>query len=85
MPFTVLYTVPAKKDVEKLDSLAKKRFEKKLVYFLKNPLKYATKLTNLEVGEHRWRVGDLRVIFDIDGNNVYIARVRHRRDVYKKQ
>jgi mRNA interferase RelE/StbE len=28
------------------------------------------------------RIGDYRVIFDIDGENIVILRIGHRRDIY---
>ncbi|MFO7537161.1 MAG: type II toxin-antitoxin system RelE/ParE family toxin [Chloroflexota bacterium] len=33
--------------------------------------------------EYRLRVGDYRVLFEIEGNQVVIYRIRHRKDVYK--
>lgn len=33
--------------------------------------------------EYRLRVGDYRVLFEVEGNQVVIYRIRHRRDVYR--
>ncbi|MFO7540585.1 MAG: type II toxin-antitoxin system RelE/ParE family toxin [Chloroflexota bacterium] len=33
--------------------------------------------------EYRLRVGDYRVLFEIEGNEVVIYRIRHRKDVYR--
>jgi mRNA-degrading endonuclease RelE of RelBE toxin-antitoxin system len=42
-----------------------------------------TKLTNVSVGAWRVRVGDYRIRYDIEGNQVFLYRVRHRRDIYR--
>jgi mRNA interferase RelE/StbE len=34
--------------------------------------------------EYRLRVGDYRVLFEIEGNQVVIYRIRHRKDVYRQ-
>ena len=39
-------------------------------------------LTNFEP-EYRLRIGNYRVLFEIEGNQVVIYRIRHRKDVYK--
>ena len=33
--------------------------------------------------EYRLRVGDYRVLFEIENNNLIVYRVRHRREVYR--
>lgn len=33
--------------------------------------------------EYRLRVGDYRVLFEVEDNQVVIYRIRHRRDVYR--
>ncbi len=40
------------------------------------------KLTNF-VPNYRLRVGNYRVLFEVEDNSVVIYRVRHRKDVYK--
>jgi mRNA interferase RelE/StbE len=55
--------------------LAKKcRIEslKKLKGYAKEPLKYAQKLITHKIGTYRFRIGDYRGIFDIDGENIVI-------------
>lgn len=39
------------------------------------------KLTNF-TPPYRLRVGDYRVLFDIEDNTITVYRVRHRKDVY---
>ena len=33
--------------------------------------------------EYRLRVGDYRVLFEIEGKSIVIYRIRHRRDAYR--
>lgn len=33
--------------------------------------------------EYRLRVGNYRVLFEVDGNDVVIYRIRHRKDIYR--
>jgi mRNA interferase RelE/StbE len=37
------------------------------------------------LGEYRFRIGDYRVIFDIEGNEIVVLRVGHRREIYKRR
>ncbi len=40
------------------------------------------KLTN-STPEYRMRVGDWRIIFEIEGEKIIIYRIRHRREAYR--
>lgn len=83
MAYTLLYTKIAAKDIQKLDNLTKKRLKKKLEEYIKNPMSYAKKLTDSKIGTYRWRIGNYRVVFDIDDKNIVILRVGHRREIYR--
>lgn len=83
MPYTLLYTKTAARDIQKLDTVTKKRIKKKLEEFLKNPLTYAKKLTDSRIGTYRWRIGNHRVVFDVDDQKIVILRVGHRREIYR--
>ena len=83
MKYSLVYTKTAFDDIKKLDPVAKKRIKKKLEQFFLSPFKYAKKLINPAIGSYRFRVGNYRIIFDIDKNNVVILRVGHRREIYK--
>lgn len=82
MEYKLLYTKTAAKDIQKLDTVVKKRLKIKLETYAKNPLSYAKKLTDSSLGTFRWRVGNYRIIFDIDANNIVILRIRHRSEIY---
>ena len=81
--WSLVYTRTAAKDVEKLDTVAKKKIKKKIEQFVKDPLHYAKKLTSSAIGSYRWRVGDFRIVFDIEGRNIVILRIGHRREIYR--
>ncbi len=85
MSYKVLLTKEAGKDIEKLDMAVKKQLYKKFVYFSELPdIKVvAKKLYNSGVGEYRLRVGNFRIIFDLDKHSLIILRVQHRKDVYR--
>lgn len=40
------------------------------------------RLTNF-TPEYRLRVGDYRVLFEVDGDNVVIYRIKHRKEAYR--
>lgn len=84
MTYKLLYTKSAIADIKKLDVIVKKRLKKKLEEFLGNPLVHAKRLTDPNLGTYRLRVGNYRVVFDLDGRNIIVLRIRHRKDVYKK-
>jgi mRNA interferase RelE/StbE len=80
--FELLYTKTAVKDIRKLDRVVKKKIKKKIEKYSKSPLTYARKLVNPSLGDYRWRVGDYRIVFDINRNKVIILRVGQRKEIY---
>ena len=83
MTYKLVYTRTAAKDIQKLDIVVKKKIKKKLEEYSKNPHFYAKKLISKTIGTYRWRIGNYRVVFDINGNNIVILRVGHRREIYR--
>ena len=85
MPYAILFTKEAVKDIEKIDNSVKKQIHKKLIFFkdLDDIKVVAKKLHNHEVGEYRLRVGNFRIIFDLDKHTIVVLRIQHRKDVYK--
>ncbi len=51
----------------------------------RNPLANVRKLSGADLGEFRLRLGDWRILFDLDGNDVVILRVGHRKDIYRRK
>ncbi len=83
MAYKLLYTKSAVKDIKKLDSVAKKKIKKKLEIYSSKPFFYAKKLTDTKLETYRWRIGNYRVVFDIDGKDIIVLRIGHRREIYK--
>lgn len=84
MSYKIFYTPRAVKDIRRLDPVVKKKVGKKIETLLVNPLSRAHKLTDSKAGDYRWRIGNYRVVFDVSGKTIYVLRVRHRKDIYKK-
>ena len=85
MKYELLYTPRAERDIEKLEPRVKDRIGKTLLRYTEEPLRFAEKLSDPILGEYRFRIGDYRVVFDIEGNEIVVLRVGHRREIYKKR
>lgn len=83
MKYTLVYTKRAVEDIEKLDTLAKKRIGIKILELQNSPIEKSRKLFNSKLGSYRYRIGDYRIIFDLDGIRVVILRVGHRKEIYR--
>lgn len=83
MAYRLVYTKRAKKDIEKLDRVRKKKLKKALEKFQKAPFSYAKKMLFSKLGDYRFRAGDYRIIVDIRGKEIIILRIGHRREIYK--
>ena len=53
--------------------------------YKEDPFKYAEKLTDSTLGTYRFRVGDYRIIFDVDDTNIVVLRVGRRKEIYKRK
>ena len=85
MSYRLVYTPKAVRDIDRLDAGVKKRIGTTLLCFKDNPLQYAERLTDPELGGYRFRIGDYRVIFDIEGNDIVVLRAGHRKEIYKRK
>lgn len=83
MAYNIIITPTAEKDIKKLDGVVKKRLKVSLEKFSQNPLSHAKRLTSPKIGTYRFRVGNYRIIFDINKNNIILLRIGHRRDIYR--
>ena len=73
----------ALKDFQKIDKENKKKIILKLKDFSTNPSLYSKKLINPKIGTYRFKIGNFKVIFDIDGENIIILRVGDRKEIYR--
>ncbi len=83
--YSIVITKSAKKDIESLEVHIKVRLKKKLLYFasLNDIHTVSKRLESSVIGDYRIRIGDYRVIFDLDDFQIVILRVQHRKDVYR--
>ncbi len=54
----------------------------KIENYINGNLSNIKKLTNHKP-EYRLRVGDYRVLFDIDNNTMIVSKISHRKEAYK--
>jgi mRNA interferase RelE/StbE len=82
MKYAIQFKPRAVKDIERLSSRVQLQILK-VVEAMSNDLKGDVKrLTNF-TPEYRLRVGDYRVLFEIENNSIVVYRVRHRREAYR--
>jgi len=64
----IFYTHRAIAQFERLPKTMQVRLAKKMSFFAEqeNPLLFAERLTDFREGEYRFRIGDYRVIFDLE-------------------
>ena len=79
MEHKIVYTSRVAKDLSKLDPEAKERIKETLERYAKDPLSHAKKMIDPALGTYRFRIGDYRVIFDIEDEKLVILRLGHRR------
>ena len=84
MRYNLVYTNRADKDIQKLPPEIKKRIGKALLRYKQDPHRYSETLRDSKLGTYRFRIGDYRVIFDLEGSEIVVLRAGHRRDIYRK-
>ena len=83
--FIFEFKVKAAKEIEKLPLQIRKRILKKLKFYSsqENSLRFAEKLREQKFGEYRFRIGDYRILFDVENRKITILKVGHRKDIYR--
>ena len=81
--YTIVPTKRFTKDFRKLPRALQKRVLAVLEEMRKNPYR-GTRVRAAETGNWRWRVGDYRIGYDIEEEDIALLRVRHRREAYRK-
>lgn len=84
--YEVYYTKQALKGLNKLDNENRRRVITKIEEeFILNPKLYAETLNVVVYSRsagYKWRIGKIRVLFDIEGTNLIIKRIAFRKGVY---
>ncbi len=82
--YEIIFSQKAKKQLFKLEKNTQERIIAVLERIRIRPETYITKL----IGDpgYKLRVGDYRLIMDIDNNNllILVIKVGHRKDIYKR-
>ncbi|MDP2302853.1 MAG: type II toxin-antitoxin system RelE/ParE family toxin [Ignavibacteria bacterium] len=81
--FEIVVTEKAAKELKKLDAITGLQIAKKLKEYSLNPFLHARKLSDPKIGTFRYRVGDYRVIVDIEENKIIVLKIGHRKNIYK--
>lgn len=81
MRHELLFGNRALKDLRKLDKKVAKRVVDKIERLIDDLSGDVKKLTD-HSPNYRLRVGDNRVLFDIEGNTITVQRILNRRDAY---
>ena len=82
MKYTLAFKPRARKDLRALGSENVRRVLEKIEALMDNLAGDVKRLTDY-TPEFRLRVGDYRVLFEIDGSTIIVYRVVHRREAYR--
>ncbi len=84
MAYRVVWSEASLKQLEKLEKAIIDRITRKVETAAENPFLFVQKLHGL--GLYRLRVGDYRVVMDIENNKmvIFILEVGHRKNIYKR-
>lgn len=87
MIYSVKLSEQAKKDIKKIDKYTAKlilAWLRKNLEGCENPRQHGKGLTSNRSGQWRYRIGDYRLIADINDNTVTILmlNIGHRKDIY---
>ncbi|HEY4715586.1 MAG TPA: type II toxin-antitoxin system RelE/ParE family toxin [bacterium] len=85
MYFNVLYHPNVKKDLAKINSKVGTQIKRAVENRLrKSPEQYGEPLRKTLKGYWKLRVGNYRIVFKINGNEIWILGIMHRKNVYKE-
>lgn len=85
MSWTWEFTKKSAKQFERLDNQTRVRILERLDFWVKSgkPLVFAENLHQFDLGSYRFRIGDYRVIFDVEEDAIVVLAVGHRKEIYK--
>ena len=85
MPYRIEFTNRAARELKALDKTTVKRIAARIDALADNPRPQSSKLLERNDRLYRIRVGDYRVIYQVEDRTVLvlIVRVGHRREIYR--
>nr|VFJ68041.1 MAG: mRNA interferase RelE/StbE [Candidatus Kentron sp. FW] len=79
----LIYIERGVKDIRRLPPNIRQRLGTTLARYRDDPYLYARKPSYSIPGDYRFRMGNYRIVFDIENEAMVILRVGHRRDIYR--
>ena len=70
------------KDIRKISREDQVRVRRALGRIQLEPYR-GRKVVAAETGQYRWRIGSLRIRYDIEGRKIQVLRVKKREDAYR--
>ena len=85
MSYTVQFTPRARRDFDALDPHMQRRLRPHIDRLAENPFPAGCKRLQADEPFYRLRVGDHRVIYQVEGKRliVVVVKIGHRKDVYR--
>lgn len=78
------FKTKALKQLKKLDKSIQRKIIERMDQISREEILFSNKrLTKFEIGSYRLRVGDYRLVYDIDGKMITILLLGHRKEIYK--
>jgi mRNA interferase RelE/StbE len=83
--YKIVFLPVARKELISLPHEVQKRIDKKIIALADEPRPHDVKTLHGKIKLYRVRVGDYRIVYNVDEKiiTVIIIRVRHRKDVYR--
>ena len=85
MAYNILYKKSVQRDLKKLAKAEASRILSQIQKELPKKADTYPVLKGQFAGLRKYRAGDYRVIYAILGDDVFILRIGHRRDIYKRE
>ena len=75
----------ALKNLKRLPKEAQQQIIIKLDFYTntKNPLQFAKRMQKSSLGDYRFRVGDYRIIFDLEKDSLVVLVIGNRKNIYR--
>ena len=83
MDYRLVFTRRATRDMNALAPEVRGRIGEALERYRGDPRRYARRMVEPALGNYRFRIGDYRVIFDLEGEEIVVLRVGHRGQIYR--
>ena len=85
MPYSIRFTPRAQRDFSALDRTVQHRLRRHIDRLGENPFPPGAKKLHAEEPYYRIRVGDYRVIYQVEAHQlvIVVVKVGHRREVYR--